>query len=461
MKKEFYLLLCLAVLISSCNKEEEETYTDICYISGVTLGVVKRTVPSKTSEGADTLITSSYNGGLFPMTIDQRNHTIENRDSLLYGTSLDAVLLTVSYEGGVVAYRAADATEETEWTSYSATDSINLSNPISLYVLSDDGHSKRVYTLKVNVHQQEGDSVSWQRVDSVMPFTNLVSMRSVVLNGRLGVLGQAADGEVTYAERSTRETQGEWSQNPTNLPSTTEVETLRQSGDALYVSTSDGAIYTSADAKTWTELTGEQAGLKLAAVTESYLYALTGTGLSRTSRTTPGTWETESLDDDVANLPGMALNSCYYTQDNGFRRLQLIGCRANSADSTAVVWSKVWDDDEDEATAEWAYFVPSPDNRYLCPSLQHLSIFNYDDRGVALGGASFEGRGSHNPLDVMLVSNDQGITWKTDESLHLPAGIVTDDGPLTALADEDDLIWIITRNEVWRGRLNRLGFARQ
>ena len=118
MKKNFYLLLSLLVLISSCSKDndDEAVPSDICYISGVTLGVVRRVVQTTLPNGRDTLIGSSYNAGLFPMTINQREMTIENRDSLLYGTRLDALLMTVNYKGSVVAYRDAEADTTEEWT---------------------------------------------------------------------------------------------------------------------------------------------------------------------------------------------------------------------------------------------------------------------------------------------------------------------------------------------------------
>ena len=472
MKKNFYLLLSLIVLISSCSKDndDEAVPTDICYISGVTLGVVKRLVQTTLPDGRDTLIGSSYNAGLFPMTINQRDLTIENRDSLLYGTRLNALLVTVNYKGGVVAYRDAEADTTEEWIQYRVSDSLNLSKPIHLYVLSEDGHSKRVYTLKVNVHQQEGDSVSWTRMDSIGPFAasadkmtaiSPVAMRSVILNGKLVVLAKDAENQILTATRSDRSAAGKWTSNPSGLPANADVESLHQQDNNLYISTTDGAIYTSSDALQWTELAPASTGLKLAAATKNWLYALTEDGLCRTSRTQPGEWLAEKLDDDASNLPTHSLNSRYFVHENGYKHLQLIGACEGSADSTAVVWSKIWDDDEDEATAEWIYFSSSSGNKYLCPALQHLAVFSYDNRGVVLGGASIEGRGSHKPLDVMLVTNDQGITWKTDASLHLPSGIMADNGVVTALADENHFIWIVTRNEVWRGRLNRLGFARQ
>ncbi len=472
MKKNFYLLLSLLVLISSCSKDndDEAVPSDICYISGVTLGVVRRVVQTTLPNGRDTLIGSSYNAGLFPMTINQREMTIENRDSLLYGTRLDALLMTVNYKGSVVAYRDAEADTTEEWTKYSTSDSLNLTKPIHLYVLSEDGNSKRIYTLKVNVHRQEGDSVSWTRVDSIGPFASSVeksmaippvAMRSAIVNGKLVVLVKNEENFIVTATRSDKTAEGKWTFSNPELPPTTDVESLRQQGNDLYVSTSDGVIYTSSDAQQWTELVSAQAGLKLAAVTEKWLYALTADGLYRTSRTEPGEWQAEMLDDDAGRLPTLSLSSRYFVHENGYRYLQLVGACEGVADSTAVVWSKVWDDDEDEATTEWVYFNPSPDNKYLCPALQHLSVFSYDGRGVALGGASIEGRGSHKPLDLMFVTNDQGVTWKADNSLHLPAGLQAGDGPVTAIADEDHFIWIVTQQEVWRGRLNRLGFARR
>lgn len=459
MKKYFCLLTTLAVLfLTSCIKENDgRVYSDECYVSNVTLGTMRRAVKIKTEAGTDSVAYTTYSGHYFKMTVDQRNNTIENRDSLLYGTSVDAVLMNITFTGGVVAYRPAD--EDTlDWSYYNNTDSMDLTKPLHLYVVAEDSEHTRTYTLKVNVHQQEGDSLYWTRLDSVSAFDGMTAMRAVVKGAQLMVLGKTSSG-VKVALRTSLDKEGQWKNLSTNLPQQTEVQTLKLQGENLFVSTADGVVYTSLDGLQWTACGAPKAGLRLAAVTERYLYAVLPDGIYRSAD--GANWDAETLDDEVSNLPYNLLNGRYYIQENGLHRLQILGCRNNEADTVAVVWSKVWTDSEPEGEAEWVYCASSYDMTHACPRLNDLTVVTYDGRGMAFGGASPEGLGVHKAMDGLYFSNDHGLTWHADAQLHCPTALYGVSGPLAGVVDEDKFIWIIADHQVWRGRLNRLAFERQ
>lgn len=76
------------LLLGSCISDKEVESDDYCYIWEVSLGSLKREVNMLDALGKDTTIASTYTGSKYPMTINQRELTIENRDSLLYGTVL-------------------------------------------------------------------------------------------------------------------------------------------------------------------------------------------------------------------------------------------------------------------------------------------------------------------------------------------------------------------------------------
>ena len=106
MKK--YMMLLLATIpfwVGSCISDKEVVYDDYCYISEVKLGSIKREVHMLDSLGKDTVIKTSYTGNNYDMTINQRSLTIENKDSLLYGSLLHAVLVDITYVGSKLAYR--------------------------------------------------------------------------------------------------------------------------------------------------------------------------------------------------------------------------------------------------------------------------------------------------------------------------------------------------------------------
>lgn len=446
--KSLLLLLALVLLASSCSEKDNvvSTSNDYCYISSVILGNVKRKVQN-------TNVT--FSAVDYEMTINQRTNNIENRDSLPYGSQLSRVIATIHFDGSTLAYREKGS--NSEWTSYNATDSLDLTKPLELFLTSNDNQSSRIYTLKVNVHQQEGDSLFWKQCDNnVAELTDMTDMKAFVLKDKLFVLGQKTSG-ITLAERSSTEAEGEWTETPvTDLPTTTDIQTLRQYEDMLYLSTNDGNIFSSADAKGWRqEGSTYSAPLKLVEKTEKYYYAISEGKILRSADAS--TWEEESLDTDATMLPTTDIRALSAEQANGNNRIILVGQSENS--DNAVVWNKMWNDSEQEENAEWIYFPITHDNNIPCPRLEYLNLLSYDGKCIAFGGASIDN--SKKALETMYVSQDYGITWRPDKEHRMPVELKGIEGCITSTVDENYFIWIITNAQVWRGRLNRLGFAQQ
>lgn len=446
--KSLLLLLALVLLAYSCSEKDNvvSTSNDYCYISSVILGNVKRKVQN-------TNVT--FSAVDYEMTINQRTNNIENRDSLPYGSQLSRVIATIHFDGSTLAYREKGS--NSEWTSYNATDSLDLTKPLELFLTSNDNQSSRIYTLKVNVHQQEGDSLFWKQCDNnVAELTDMTDMKAFVLKDKLFVLGQKTSG-ITLAERSSTETEGEWTETlVTDLPTTTDIQTLRQYEDMLYLSTNNGSIFSSADAKGWRqEGSTYSAPLKLVEKTEKYYYAISEGKILRSADAS--TWEEESLDTDATMLPTTDIRALSVEQANGNNRIILVGQSGNS--DNAVVWNKMWNDSEQEENAEWIYFPITHDNNIPCPRLEYLNLLSYDGKCIAFGGASIDN--SRKALETMYVSQDYGITWRPDKDHRMPVELKGIEGCITSTVDENYFIWIITNAQVWRGRLNRLGFAQQ
>ena len=115
MKRHTYLLLlACTILMVACSKDDDTVYSNHCYISGVTLGAVRRQLHTTTWNGNDSVYYTTFSGSNFPMTVDQRNLLVENKDSLLYGSDVSAVLVTINYVGMTLVYRAVDD-EDGEW----------------------------------------------------------------------------------------------------------------------------------------------------------------------------------------------------------------------------------------------------------------------------------------------------------------------------------------------------------
>ena len=447
--KSLLSLLALVLLASSCSEKSNvvSTSNDYCYISSVILGNVKRKIQNTTV---------TFSAVEYEMTINQRTNSIENRDSLPYGSQLSRVIATIHFDGSTLAYREKGS--NSEWTSYNATDSLDLTKPLELFLTSNDNQSSRIYTLKVNVHQQEGDSLFWKQCDNnVAELADMTDMKTFVLNNKLFVLGLKTSG-ITLAERSSTEAEGEWTETPvTDLPASTDIQTLRQYEDMLYLSTNDGEIFSSADAKGWRqEGSTYSAPLKLVEKTVKYYYAISEGKILRSADAT--TWEEETLDTDAAMLPTTDIRALSVEQANGNNRIILVGQSENS--ENAVVWNKMWNDSEKEENAEWIYFPITHDNNIPCPRLEYLNLLSYDGKCIAFGGASSI-NDSRKALETMYVSQDYGITWRPDQEHRMPSELKGVEGSITSTVDVNNFIWIITNAQVWRGRLNRLGFAQQ
>lgn len=452
------LLLAMPLLLlwTSCSTDEETvTPNDYCYIRSVTLGTVKRTVVKRDRSG--NVISSTpmpYTAGNYAMTIDHRNNTIENRDSLPYGSDLSSVLATISFDGSMLSYREKGS--DAAWVTYNSTDSLNLTTPLELIVLSNDTQTSRTYTFTVNVHQQEGDSLYWKQCESeVEPLVGMTDMKAFILNDRLMVLGQKDSG-ISLAGRSSTEAEGTWEELTTNLPATADIQTLRQQGSKLYLSTNDGSILSSQDAVSWQqEGTTHTHGLTLVEKTEKYFYAVSEGKMLRSVNAE--SWDDDELDTEGTMLPDNGIRSLTVRQNNGNTRIIMVGQKEGHTNTS--VWNKMWNDKEPEANAGWIYFPVSSDNDIPCPRLQSLNLISYDGKCIAFGGASEDG--THEALDAMYISRDYGITWRPDAELHMPVLLEGIDGCITSTVDKNHFIWIITDAQVWRGRLNRLGFKQQ
>ena len=146
-------------------------------------------------------------------------------------------------------------------------------------------------------------------------------------------------------------------------------------------------------------------------------------------------------------------------QANGSDRIVMVGQKDGIPNG--IVWNKTWNDGWQtyEKDVKWTYFQVSPDNTVPCPKLHDFNLLPYDGKCIAFGGASADGL--HEALDVMYVSRDYGLTWRASEIVRMPSQLRGVGGSIAATVDKNNFIWIITNAQVWRGRLNRLGFVQQ
>lgn len=440
-----WLLLCIPFLLVSCLKDDKVVLDDYCYIQSVTLGNVKRVVKK------DTVTTrTSYSATSYRFTIDQQEDSIWNRTPLLYGSQMGAVLVNITYNGSYLSWRPKG---EGEWRPYSSKDSMDLSKPVELYLIANNSKTGRVYTLSVNVHSQDPDVFSWNKMEEFEEdkgFSGMTEMRAVMLGEKMLVLGVTEAG-VKFGERSGMGKEAEWKFLDTEglEGSTVCLNTLQQKDGQLYLGTSEGEVFSSADGKIWTHICTHP-GLTLIGASDNYFYGLSDKKILRTTDMTDWTQE-DALESayphytPADSLPTIVVGTQLFHQDNGNERLMLLGYKGE--DTKAVAWNKMWNKKYAEETAEWVFIPRTKDNSQLLPRLNSIVLLPYNGGCAAIGGN----------LDTVYFTKDYGITWRRDSEITLPAELKEASGPVAAVVENGIVMWIIAKNQVWRGKLNRLG----
>ena len=87
------------------------------------------------------------------------------------------------------------------------------------------------------------------------------------------------------------------------------------------------------------------------------------------------------------------------------------------------------------------------------PVLSGLTLIQYGDSFLAFGG----------DYRKVYVSRDKGITWKVSKYVTMPADFDYTTTGVQVVLDDDNFIWLYCKGtgQVWRGRLNRMGWENQ
>ena len=248
MRLTKYVLSALALCsLAACNNDDDKDLTDVVQANSVAVTAFNIKANNKILENLDSVFFS----------IDLEKAQIYNADSLPKGTDVSRLQLNIKTPTVSVCritYRAASNQDTTVNYLASQTDSIDFSNgPAYLEIVSEDGNLSRTYTIKVNVHRSEPDSMYWEQgYKRTLPtsLTSVVSQRTVQHNGKILCLTEDASGK--YCIATTEHPLSEWEYTAVQLPSGAQVRQLNSWGDKLAILDRAGAIFTSSDnGQTW------------------------------------------------------------------------------------------------------------------------------------------------------------------------------------------------------------------
>lgn len=457
-----YLLLAASVLFTSCLDSDDDDFVlyDDVAITSFFISNAKVLSHTTSSAGGDSLYyANSTVVANYPFTIDHVKGEIFNADSLPYGTNPKNLLCDYTAKNnGMVGIENLVG----DSVAYlSTTDSIDFSTPRYLRVYSSDNSVSRRYKVTVNIHQELADSFQWKQLAANSELAALSDMKAVVFGGNLHVFGSDGTSTVAYA---TSLTDGNaWIKSAVQM-SGDAYNNVVVAGGKIYVL--DGEMLkSSADGTSFADVAAQPELAQLVGGSIFELYALGKNGAMKCSRDGGVTWVDDICDAALSNLPVQDVSyHCApfgYVEDADYA--VMVGNRSLADypdDKYAMVWRKIVEYST-ERQSQWAFIEFDNTMRYPLPRLSGLKVFGYGSSLLAMGGAGIGGCTAA-PFANIYESRDGGITWKASKSIVLADAFDASATSFAVVTDADNFIWIVCggTGQVWRGRLNKMGWEK-
>lgn len=462
----FTLLLATVFLMASCLESDNDyTYTDDCAISSFSVTTAKQNTFVKTSDGLrDSLVVKELTLSNYKFYIDQLNGKVYNPDSLPCGVDAKKLLCSVSNSSSGLVVIKKVKSDSLDY--FSSTDSLDFSVDREVQVVSNSGLSVKKYTIHVNVHKEQADSFAWHATPICAELKNLQGIKTAAVNGKLLLLGTDGSNTLVYANNGTQ-----WTKCETNLGHNLAADAYKSlvtKDDYAYISDGGNIVRTN-DGKTWNIMGTATDVTRLVAASRYSLYGYATDGRLMTSKDNGATWTVAEIDDELSLMP-YGETTYASVEIEGYAktdRVMLFGTRDAATypnDKYLTIWGKIDEAAENSENQPWAYYGVSADNNHAAPLLSGISAVAYDG-GVYMMGQE-EGK-----APKFYKSLDNGITWREDTAtVMLPTNFnenatnaITAKGTYALTVDKNKSLWLVNASNgmTWRGRINRLGWAKE
>lgn len=448
---------CIALFLSSCLNSDEQDYEipKDCQIT--TFSLKSDSVP-----GLDTV----------KFVIDQVNGKIFNPDSMAYGTVIEKVICSISVATGTYSVEVTQEALPDSVFPWNMQDSLDFSKPVRFVTTAYDGIVKKTYQAQVNIHQVVPDSMSWELyADNVPGFP--VKEQKVITWGNEDdeyyyMYAQAANASQEYSLRisSVSDARGWTEQTLSGLPAgVVRFSQMTEYEDALYVPTTTGALYSSANGQEWT-LVEQAQSVKalLGAVSSVADDRINQASFLATIVDNNGALYFAYMNKDKEWTMGDAVEDGFPVSGFGSLCSYSTGSKQNSLtvvagkDKNGRLLNSAW------ATMngkQWIVLTDIESNYFEMREGVMLSA--YDDKFCLIGGIGE----SNKAYKDIYFSNDNGVTWALSDTLTVMPENYKARGFASVQVDKEKYMYIFggkensnsnDLNQIWKGRINRLGF---
>lgn len=457
MKNRIVLFVagCIALFLSSCLDSDEREYErpKDCQIM-----TFKLANDSVVGVKLDTV----------KFVIDQVNGRIFNPDSLPFGTVVGKVVCNITYNNASMANIEVtqDALPDSTF-NWNTSDSLDFSKPVKFVTTAFDGITKKTYLAQVNIHQLVPDSMTWELYATDMPGFPAKEQKVIVRtegdSEYYYMYAQAANTAGAYSlYRSAATDARSWTElSLEGLPAgVVRLAQMAEYENTLYVPTTAGALYQSADGQSWT-LVDQDHSIK------TVLGVIKDGGLNQ-----PSALAVIIDNNGTLNYAAMNNNQEWTTGDvvpegfpvSGFGSLS---SQSMFRENLTVVAGR--DKDGKLLNSAWAtmtgtswILLTDMESTYFTKR-EGILLSAYDNKFCMIGGIDE----SNKAMKDLYFSIDAGVTWTLSDTLTVMPQAYTARGFSSVAVDKDNFMLIFGGKEntnannldqIWRGRINRLGF---
>lgn len=427
-------------------------------------------------------------------SIDLVNRRIYNADSLPCGTDVSRLIINVTVPNEATLKVDMPSRFSGQDTIINLTDnpkdSINFAGrPVYLQVTAPNTNTIAHYTVEVNVHKVEPDSLTWSKSDrGNLPTTiaNPTAQRTVRFGSDLLCLTGSAR-RTTLSTTSTPFDFSSWVEKDVVLPTGADINTFSATTDGLYIVCTDGSLHRADDATMdWTEV--EPAGSGWTHLYGGFADKVVGVRGSDWATYPAGA--SGSLDALGADFPVKQTSQLVsYSSDWDIHAQALMaGGVTASGSHTGTCWGfdgTAW---FRLSSTNGVRTLPASEGYTIFPYFNYLTSTNFvvTKRAVWLAIGYF--RDSAGAISSKVyISQDNGISWNlAPDNLQLPDDIapryqaqafvcahtITASRAIKPITEWDaDYVYLFggyyfdsydeqtkLRNQLWRGLIERMAF---
>ena len=399
-------VMATTAFLSSCLKSD---YAEIEYpvessIKAFSIGTLHQTIHGKDSEGNDSDYVDTISYAHVPFTIDQINRKIYNKDSLPKEVDVTRVLASISADNGAIYYVNKNG-KDSLWTS---ADSLDFTNEVTFKVMAySELQNKFVfgkpYTVKVNVHKLNPDSLVWKHFGDKKFDGNvtLAEQKAVYMNEYLYVFGKTENSVKVFKAHVLRGNIDGWEDISSTVTGTDiNIYSATAFNNYIYY-VADGMLYKVLDNS---ERVGAITNLKsLISVSNGNLLAYNKTDNKVITINANGEAVTDGESSFVSGYDLSRRFSAISTESTHNSNIWRTVVMTNDNDGTTVtdttanVFSYISSD------KVWTKFQPNYPT--TCPNQGNISMISYDGKLFAYG----------EEFDNFYSSTDNGLNWKKEE----------------------------------------------